>query len=109
MGTLKFILNGCSFVFVFAALFYLAALIRAKWNRISWRKAPIPWSSFNPFSLVRTNPILLLALIAGLTNIVLSYSLASTEMGAFYEKSEYTQDYEATLDIGENRCSVLLQ
>lgn len=105
MSILKSILNACSYIFEISIFLYLYAFLHVIWNRVSWRKEPIQWAEFNPIRMLR-NPtiskcILSAILVIGLINIVLSHLFESNEIGAFYEKSEYTEKYEATLYIGK--------
>lgn len=98
---MKTILNGCTAIFAFAVFCYCAAFVIALWHRVR-HKEKIPWDQLNPSSLLHGPRIMLLViLIVGLINAILSQALASTKIGAFYEKSAYTENYNAILYIDE--------
>lgn len=97
MSTLKTVLLLCSCLSLFFLFSYCASFFRAVFLRLSPRKEPIPWKDFNPFYGCQgsLDLIILIAVIAGFSNIFLSLFYASTKIGAFYEKTSYKEHYDA--------------
>lgn len=111
MEYLKFALAICDLILCFVILGFICDLIKVIWNRI-FKKQKIGIKEIFPFSvfveikngdknLSVFHVIVSLAVIAGIVNNILSYTLASEQIGAFYEKSEYKADYEAVAYVGD--------
>lgn len=104
MDIIKWSLNICSVFFAFVALYYCLFLIYSLGRRL-FAGARIDWDEVLPWRRNKTDkpthPLLIIVLAAGVINCILSACLSSTEIGSFYEKSEYEETYEATLFIDE--------
>lgn len=105
MDRLKWFLSFCSIISVFAVLGIGFDFLRAVWRRLSSCKTPIPWKDFNLFyGLHETgNFVSILIVTIGLLNLFCSSYYASTEIGSFYEKSSYEENYEAYIYAGDKR------
>lgn len=109
MDDLKKILFACSCIFAFAALSYVLGFLSSMWGAIRYKK-PIRWNDFNPIAMISSGVqsgkaglslLLSLVIVVGAVNLILSHTMVSNEIGAFYEAENYNTKYEATLFIKE--------
>ena len=112
---LKDILLICDFVAAIFILSYCIRIIGSIFNWAAHHEKPA-LSNFSPFKIFgdlkdedhKINWIAVIALtlsVVGIGDTICRYSFASEEIGAFYEKSEYTTDYEALLYIGDKETN----
>lgn len=100
------ILFCASFVAFWSIIYFAFSIIKDIANYIRY-KDPIQWSSYNPFYGARTRKDVLLAVgfiivvVAGTANLILDQFFSVERMGAFYEKSSYTLDYDAMIELDE--------
>ena len=104
MQIIKWVLTFCSAAFAWILGCYCLIFIYAVGCRL-FKGQHINWDTVLPWRKLKNDkpihPFLVIVLTAGVVNCVLSMCLSSTEIGAFYEKSEYRETYEATLFIEE--------
>jgi len=103
---MRTILNLCSGLSGIVAIccigevldFFFDKYIRKKSHRLSF--------SFGLEDYHTARVIIALATIIGLVNAAASYVFATNQIGAFYERAEYTEFYEAELTIEEDSLPV---
>lgn len=105
MDQLKWFLSFCSLISIFVVLYFCFDFLRAVWRRLSSSKTPVPWEDFNLFYNLHDtkNFVSVLIVTIGLLNLFYSFYYASAEIGSFYEKSSYEENYEAYIYAGEKR------
>lgn len=117
METLHSFLYFCSYLFGLWLFFYLIEIIYLLFHlkECGITSAKQFFCEISPFSLnikrenIFSGPFLEKSIcviicgfiVLGAFNIIASKFFASERIGAFYEKAEYTRDYDATLDLGE--------
>lgn len=114
MDFLKKILNLSSILFGLFLLLYLGGMVYWLYEKIRYKATnPAP---VNPFGLLRYfsrnsdlgYAVLILVMATGLTNEIASRVFASNEIGAFYERSNYDESYEAYIYPDENSDASIL-
>lgn len=100
------ILSFCEFVSYIFILAFLVELCRKIYRRIKYEE-PITLTNLmwrpNEFTARKSIILIAWALVigAGIANIVFRQVMASTQIGAFYEKNSYEETYEATVYLDE--------
>lgn len=95
MAMIKLCLKLCSVTTLVFLLLYVGnifvAIVKRQVNKSVWN----PGRCLTQITKNKTIHIVLLLMSAvGLTNLILSHVLSSTQIGAFYEKPEYTEQYD---------------
>lgn len=93
------ILRYCTAAAECMIVLYAYAIIGLLWDKFVKKNPAIHGKDFlllphKPFGWV-----VFVVTVIGIINLVLSVLLASTEIGNFYEKDEFSADYEATLYV----------
>lgn len=114
MIAFKNFLTGCSYIFGVFLIFYILAAVQCIFHKreYGWDSLSKVLHGVSPLRIFvkffrdaetsigkMVAVIIPVFLIAGAANIVLFKSCATNQIGAFYEKPEYIQDYDATLDM----------
>lgn len=106
MDKLRGALGLCELVAGFVILVFAWILMEKVYRRIRF-KEPMEVKNLLPdvrdmdAKGVAIYATVLIVTVAGIGNMILSRTMASTQIGAFYEKSEYEETYEATIYLNE--------
>ena len=108
MDKLRGVLGLCELVASFFIFVAVWSLLKSGYRRIRY-KEPIKRENVFPIPDIRDLDMkgvviyiaVLIVTVAGIGNMILSRTMASTQIGAFYEKGEYEETYEATIYLDE--------
>lgn len=106
MDKLRGALGLCELVAEFIILAFAWALTKKVYRRIRYKelmelKNLLPDVRDMDAKGVAIYAAVLIVTVAGIGNMILSRAMASTQIGAFYEKSEYEETYEATIYLND--------
>ena len=92
-------MNIFRYCFIAIVGLYILVLLYAVFG-----KDPVKWKELRPREYINSltknrtlQVIIILLTILGFISVVCSFAFSSTQMGAFFEKSNYSETYEATL------------
>lgn len=115
---LKAFLLGCSYVFELSAVFYIIGAVGCVYHRkdYGWDTISKVLHGISPIRLYFADfrkcddPLTKVFLsvlptieILGLVYMILCFQCSEPKIGSFFEKSEYVQDYEATLQTESSK------